>query len=155
VRKAQDGDAEAIAAVTNRAYEVEKFFVDGDRTSAAEVRRLQETGWFLIEDAHGGQLAASIYVRAGGGRGYFGLLAVDPALQGRGLGRRMITAAEAMCRELGCTAMDLRVVNLRSELPPFYRSLGYAECGTEPFPEGEVTRLPCHFIRMSKSLAPD
>lgn len=47
--------------------------------------------------------------------------------------------------------MDLRVVNLREELPAFYRWLGYVEDGTEEFPPSEVTKLPCHFIRMTKA----
>jgi ribosomal protein S18 acetylase RimI-like enzyme len=152
VRKALDHDAEAVAEVTNRAYEVEKFFVDGDRTSAGEVRELTRDGCFLVEDAAGGGLAGSVYVRWQDGRGYFGLLAVDPAHQGEGLGRRLVDAAEALCRAEGCAVMDLRVVNLRSELPPWYRKLGYQECGTEPFTGGVETKLPCHFIRMSKSL---
>jgi hypothetical protein len=48
--------------------------------------------------------------------------------------------------------MDLRIVNLREELPAFYRKLGYAETGTEPFPESEATKLRCHLICMSKEL---
>jgi GNAT superfamily N-acetyltransferase len=152
VRRAGAADARAVSAVTNRAYEVEKFFVDGDRTSVDEVLQLQEKGCFLIEDGDGGELAGSIYVRWGAGRGYFGLLAVDPGRQGEGLGRRLIAAAESLCRAEGCAVMDLRVVNLRSELPPWYRKLGYEECGTEPFTDGVDTKLPCHFIRMSKSL---
>jgi hypothetical protein len=44
--------------------------------------------------------------------------------------------------------MDLRVVNLRVELPPFYRRLGYAETGIAPFagdaqPSGPATSLKC------------
>jgi hypothetical protein len=48
--------------------------------------------------------------------------------------------------------MDLNVVNLREELPPFYRKRGYAEQGTAPFPGDAPTKLPCHFVRMSKPL---
>jgi GNAT superfamily N-acetyltransferase len=153
LRRASADDADAIAALINRAYEVEKFFVEGDRTSADEVRGLQRDGWFLVVDGGAG-LAGSIYVRVRGERGYFGLLAVEPGQHRRGLGRRLIDAAEAACRDQGCRWMDLRVVNLRSELPPWYRSLGYEECGTEPFTDGVDTKLPCHFIRMSKSLVP-
>jgi len=48
--------------------------------------------------------------------------------------------------------MDLRIVNLREELPAYYRKLGYVETGTEPFPDGEPTKLPCYLICMSKEL---
>ena len=51
----------------------------------------------------------------------------------------------------GCGAMDIRVVNLRTELPPFYRRLGYAEAGTEPVEEPRALQ-PFHFIVMSKVL---
>jgi hypothetical protein len=48
--------------------------------------------------------------------------------------------------------MDLRTVNVREELPAFYRRAGYTETGTEPFPPEANPRLPCHFIVMSKTL---
>jgi hypothetical protein len=48
--------------------------------------------------------------------------------------------------------MDLQIVNLREELPAFYRKLGYEETGTAPFPTDVVTKLPCQFVKMSKVL---
>jgi hypothetical protein len=48
--------------------------------------------------------------------------------------------------------MDLRIVNVRQELPAFYRRLGYQETGTASFPSEVRTKLPCHFINMSKAL---
>jgi hypothetical protein len=42
-------------------------------------------------------------------------------------------------------------VNLRTELPPFYRALGYTESATEEF-HGEPVKMPCHFVVMSKRL---
>ena len=64
----------------------------------------------------------------------------------------MITAAEDLCRQAGCTHMELLVVNLRTELPPYYRQLGYVEAGTRPFPDPETTTQPCHFVVMCKEL---
>jgi hypothetical protein len=64
----------------------------------------------------------------------------------------LVAAGEERCRELGCRMMDLLIVNVREELPAFYRRLGYDETGTEPFPADVPTRLPCHFIKMSKPL---
>jgi len=43
-----------------------------------------------------------------------------------------MAAAEEFAREMGSHHMDLTVVNLRTELPPFYRKLGYVEDGTAP-----------------------
>ncbi|HUO60248.1 MAG TPA: GNAT family N-acetyltransferase, partial [Candidatus Acidoferrales bacterium] len=88
-------------------------------------------------------------------RGYFGMLAVDPSRQGTGLGRKMVDAAEDHCRRVGCTHVDINVLSLRTELPPFYRKLGYTETGTEELHpvHGLKPGLKCHVIVMSKSLA--
>ena len=83
---------------------------------------------------------------------YLGLLSVDPARRAKGFGRFLVAAAEDHCRRAGCRRMDMLIVNLRTELPPFYRRLGYAESGTAPFPDNGRATQPCHFIRMSKSL---
>lgn len=63
----------------------------------------------------------------------------------------MVEAAEQHARAAGCAAMDISVVNLRAELPPFYHRLGYRETGTAPFTDQRATQ-PCHFVLMSKSL---
>jgi hypothetical protein len=49
--------------------------------------------------------------------------------------------------------MDLQIVNVRTELPRFYRSLGYVETGTVPFLAAVEPKFPCHFVKMSKPLA--
>ena len=144
-------EAPAITSLINAAFVVEKFFVDGDRIDVGQVLAFFDKGEFLVADGDDG-LAACVYIQTGGERGYLGLLSVDPSLQGQGLGKRMVQAAEDRCRERGCRFMDLRVVNLRQELPGFYRALGYQEDGTEPFPEDSPTKLPCHFVRMFKPL---
>ena len=65
-----------------------------------------------------------------------------------------MAAAEEFAREMGSHHMDLTVVNLRTELPPFYRKLGYVEDGTAPIRPEMVPRVtqPCHFIKMTKPL---
>jgi len=152
-RFATEDDVPAIVALVNRAYRVEDFFKFGDRTDAREVREHLASGRFLLAEASDGALAGSAYVRVRGPRGYFGMLSADPARAGQGLGRFLVASAEAICREAGCIEMDLSVVNLRQELFPWYRKLGYRECGTEPWPANEPTRIPCHFVLMTRSLA--
>jgi N-acetylglutamate synthase-like GNAT family acetyltransferase len=155
IRRATRDDAHAIADLVNRAYQVERFFVDGDRTSPEEIAELQQRGEFLVLDyasAGAAALAASVYFHIEQDRGYFGLLSVDAELQNSGIGKRLVAVAEALCEASGCSTMELQVVNLRSELPPWYRSLGYRECGTQPFPSRDKTTRPCHFILMSKQL---
>jgi GNAT superfamily N-acetyltransferase len=145
-------DVDAIVRVINVAFRAaESFFVEGDRISAETLRPMLEKGNFLLaEDARG--LAGCVFIELRGERAYFGLLAVDPGRQHRGLGRRLIDAAENHARAAGCRAMDIRIVSVRAELPPFYQRLGYVETGTAPFPEEVKSKMPCHFVLMSKPL---
>jgi predicted N-acetyltransferase YhbS len=151
VRTASPADAGAITAVINAAYQVERFFVEGDRIREDEVRRYMAKGTFLIAEEDGTPIGC-VYAEQRGDRGYFGLLAVDPARHGQGVGRTLIEAAEARFRRAGCQAVDIQVVDLRTELPPFYRRLGYVETGTAPFSDPAKATRPCHFILMSKPL---
>lgn len=150
-RFATEADAEAISALVNAAFKVERFFIDGDRISPEKVREMTRRGKFMFAE-DGGAMIACVYVELREQRGYFGLLGVDPSRQGQGLGRKMVKEAEDYARAAGCEFMDLRIVDLRTELPPFYRRLGYVETGTEPFAADAKPSQPCHFIRMSKPL---
>jgi ribosomal protein S18 acetylase RimI-like enzyme len=107
------------------------------------------TGTFVVLE-HAAGLAAAVYVEK---RGYFGMLSVLPGLQGRGLGKRMVRIAEALCEATGCEAITLRIINLREELGRWYRSLGYTEVAVAPYTHRPV-KQPCHFIEMRRSLGP-
>ena len=150
-RDANPNDSQSIAGLINLAFQVERFFIETDRITRGEVESLQGTGSFLLaEDDRG--LAGCVYLELRGERAYFGLLSVDPSRQRTGLGRLLITAAEDRARAAGCRFMDLQTVNLREELLPIYRKFGYRESGTAPFPCFVSTKIPCHFILMSKAL---
>ena len=152
IRFAQSADVSALAALINAAFRVEQPFIDGDRTNPDGVRTYMQKGKFLLaEDAAG--LAGCVYVELRGDRGYLGLLGVDPPRQGTGLGRKLMDAAEDYFREVGCRAVDLRIVSARTPLPPFYRRLGYLETGTAPFAPDVLLKTPCHYILMSKALS--
>lgn len=152
-RIATESDVPTLGRLINAAYVVERFFKVGDRITADGVREQQAKGTFLILESDD-EAVGSVYVELRGERGYIGLLAVDPARQGGGYGRALMNAAEEYCRSNGADHADLRVVNLREELPAFYRRLGYAECGTEPFSDVAEATRPCHFVLMTKPLHP-
>jgi len=144
-------------AVINSAFRVaEEFFCFEDRITLEEVERLFTTGTFLLAEARtrGDRvLAGCVYVELkDANRSYLGLLSVNPEQQQGGLGSLLMTAAEQYCHEQGSRFMDILIVNLRTELQPFYRRRGYVETGTRPFPPDVQTKHPCHFITMAKPL---
>jgi ribosomal protein S18 acetylase RimI-like enzyme len=157
VRRAHASDAAALAQLVNQAYAVEASFIDGQRTTVDEISQL--IGCFLVLEYAGGIGAAVLFQGPGERAGlppeqaYFGMLAVHPALQGMGLGRRMVEVAEALAAAAGATAMRLRMISLREELSRWYKSLGYREVGTAPYTH-RTTKRPLHFIDMAKPLAP-
>jgi len=153
LRKGERADTEAIIKVINTAFRhAESFFIERDRIDTDSVRGFLHAGEFVIAE-EAGTVAGCVYLERRGDRGYIGLLSVDPSCQRSGLGSKLMVAAEDRCRELGCHAVDLQIVSLRQELPEFYRRRGYVPNGTAPFPADLVTKLPCHFIKMSKPLA--
>jgi predicted N-acetyltransferase YhbS len=152
IRIAEPADIEALTRLINDAFSVEGFFIEGDRINSDAVRNLMTSGQFLIAQDDDG-VAACVYVEPRGERVYLGLLSVDPSRQRSGLGSRLVAAAEEHARASGMHYMDLRIVNLRLELPEFYQRLGYLITGTSPFPPEAITKQPCHFINMSKALS--
>jgi GNAT superfamily N-acetyltransferase len=152
VRTGTHADAARITAVINAAFRIaEGFFIDGNRITQAEVEQSLTKGAFILAENEG-NLDGCVYVELRGDRSYLGLLSVDPKRQQSGVGSLLMHQAEQYCREHGSRYMDILIVHLREELPPFYAKRGYVETGTSPFPADVPTLIPCHFINMSKQL---
>jgi ribosomal protein S18 acetylase RimI-like enzyme len=158
VRRAQPSDTATLTELVNRAYAIERTFIEGDRTNADEIAVLIETGAFWVLE-HAGGICAAVLLQGPGQRAgippshaYLGMLSVLPELQGKGLGRRLVRIVEEMAAATGATSMSLRIINLREELGGWYQSMGYREVGTAPYNHRAVKR-PCHFIEMAKPLA--
>jgi GNAT superfamily N-acetyltransferase len=152
VRHALLEEAAAIAALINEAYLVESFFVAGPRTTDASIRAFIENSEMLALGDEAGRVVAAAHLKISNSGGHLGLISVRPASQGQGLGRRIIAAAEALALSHQCHTMHIQVVNLRTELPPFYEALGYRHKGTSDFADPGRTLQPVHFLEMEKSL---
>jgi predicted N-acetyltransferase YhbS len=149
-RDADLRDVPAITAVINAAFRrAESFFVDSERIDEAKVTELLRTGKFLVAQ-DGSTVIGCVYVELKGDRAYIGLLSVDPERQKTGLGSKLMDGAEEYCRNSRAQFVDLQIVNIRPELPRFYRRRGYVENGTAPFPAEIATKIPCHFVKMTK-----
>ena len=151
VRVAQDADVDALMRLINAAFIVEQIAIEGDRVDAERVRGYLNRGKFLLlENAK--SLLGCVYAEQRGDHGYVGLLSVEPELQMRGLGRRLMAAAEQYLSDAGCGVVDLRIISARLELLRFYGKLGYTETGISPMPVDAPLKMACHFIHLTKPL---
>jgi GNAT superfamily N-acetyltransferase len=95
----------------------------------------------------------------GGGIIYLGLFTVDPALQGTGIGKLMMTASEDYAaRHLAATRIEMTVIAQRPELIAWYERRGYRLTGElRPFPAtdprfGLPKRDDLEFVVLEKSI---
>ncbi len=68
-------------------------------------------------------------------------VAVSPAFQGRGLGRKLMAHAETLARELGFDTIRLYTNQRFVENIELYRKLGYRVDREEVVPVGVVTHM--------------
>lgn len=86
-----------------------------------------------------GEVVACCQLEHRGVDAYFGMFAVDPGLQGGGLGRAVLAEAERTVRaEWGAERMQMQVIQQREELIAWYERRGYTRTGQlSPFPYGD------------------
>ena len=88
---------------------------------------------------------------------YFGMFAVDPQSQGRGIGRELLFAAEDFARSRGIRVIQMTVISVRDELIAWYKKYGFQDTGLrEPFPpphpDSGIPRSPLEFMVLEKSI---
>jgi len=150
-RSAAASDAEGLVPLINRAFAMELQFFSTGRIDLTGVLEHMKKGTILVAE-ESGKLVGCVYLEVRGGLSYFGLLAVDPDHQGRRIGLKLIDAAEGFGRDAGCSVMQIRILNLRTELPPFYEKLGYTVARHETPPQIPSAYQPYQFILMEKGL---
>jgi len=155
IRPAQRPDIPALHALVESAYRGdsarqgwthEADLLDGQRTDAEMLGAIiddpnQQILVAVEESLDGAAIIGCVQIaRKDHGKAYLGLLSVSPALQARGLGKQLITAAEdAAAADFGAQVMEMTVIRRRSELVAYYQRRGYSPTGEErPFPVGDV-----------------
>ena len=88
---------------------------------------------------------------------YLGMLSVVPGLQGKGIGKELLKAAEIKALQLGCSKIYMTVISVRYELIEWYKRHGYFNNGIKkPFPgEGRnvLVQIPLEFVVLEKKLS--
>ena len=153
-RNATHADTDAVVALVESAYRgdasragwtTEADFLDGRRTGADDVAACIDRDLSLILlGERNGELLACAHVAVehsdeGGDAGYFGMFAVNPTVQGGGIGKAMLAEAERIAGdEWQMAAMRMTVIDIRDELIAFYQRRGYHRTGViKPFPYGD------------------
>jgi len=138
---ATKSDVEAIAQLVNQAYRPESDaygwthesnLVSGSRTSVSQVAEIisrpDSTIFIALRNA---EIVACVHVEKEGINCRIGMLAVNPALQGAGLGGQILAHAEKYVNEnFGSEKFVMVVVSSRNELISFYLRRGYQKTGS-------------------------
>ena len=119
---------------------------------------LQMKGSVLLKYQTGeNKIVGCVNLQQHGEKIYLGMFSVSPELQGAGIGKQLLQAAEAYTRSIGCRAIYMSVVSVRTELINWYMRHGYDDTGErKPFPEDPVTGKhlqQLEFMIMEKKLA--
>lgn len=121
IRVMADGDIDALIALWHAAG-VSRPWNDVSKDIAFARRGHHAT---ILVAVQSDRLAASAMVGEDGHRGWVYYVAVDPDLQGTGLGGRIMAAAEDWLRERGIWKMQLLVREENHTVRQFYEHLGY------------------------------
>jgi ribosomal protein S18 acetylase RimI-like enzyme len=85
---------------------------------------------------------------------YISLLAVDPGVQGRGIGQALLAAAEAEARACGAAAILLHTSSTNTRAQASYRRAGYELVCTFRAPWTGPAGIPA-YLALRKPLRPD
>ncbi len=174
LERVADDDLPHIVALMNRAYRgsgasagwnSEAGYISGDRTTEsllkADLLAKPDASFFKWIAPSSGQISGCVWLEPeADGAWYLGSLATDPDQQNAGLGKTLLSAAEAWVREQGGTRVRMTVVNVRDTLIAWYVRRGYRTTGeTQPFPYGDnrfgtPLRDDLAFVVLEKVLEP-
>jgi len=144
ITKAVIEDAPALDKLVNSAYRgdssrqgwtTEADLLDGTRTDAAAIAEImQMPDTILLKYVEENEILGCVELRNQNGKLYLGMLTVDPNLQGKGIGKQLLKAAEEEAKNQTCTSIFMTVISVRKELIGWYVRHGYELTGErKPF----------------------
>jgi GNAT superfamily N-acetyltransferase len=147
-RRADENDAETVRALTHAAY-AKWVPVIGRRPKPMNVDYEHAVRAHVIELAYeDGELAGVIELVPAADHLLLENLAVVPARQRQGLGRRLMARVEALARAQGKKQVRLYTNKAFTSNLAFYQKLGYALEREEPVKGGGFV---VHFVKLVKA----
>src|SRR5690606_5062757 len=137
-------DAPALEELINSAYRgetakqgwtTEADLLDGTRTDAELIREIiADPCSILLKAVDDEGILGCVELRQEDEKLYLGMLTVRPHIQGRGIGKALMAAAEAEAMRRHCKAVFMSVLTARPELIAWYVRHGYHDTGNrKPF----------------------
>lgn len=168
VSRAILSDLSNICILVNNAYRGEEAkkgwtfesdLIEGDKRTDEDDLFLQfsnEKAVFLIAKNDNEVIIGSVYLEAKNENLYMGMLSVEPTLQGKGIGKLLVSNAIQYGQSLGLEKIQIQVIHRRQELILWYEKLGFIT--SEKILPFEVPlafgkpKVPLHFIEMNLTL---
>ena len=137
-------DAPELERLVNSAYRgdssrqgwtTEADLLDGTRTDASAIEELvKNPGTILFKYVENGSILGCVELAHQPEGMYLGMLTVQPQLQGKGIGKALLKAAEEEAKKQNCSKIFMTVISLRIELIDWYLRHGYKDTGKKkPF----------------------
>ena len=158
---ADEKDVTFLVALMDSAYRGENskqgwtseadLFIGNKRTDETTVSKLiKKPGAvflkFLNEE---GSLEGCVFLQKKENRLYLGMFSVSPSAQGKGIGKKLLTAADDYAKEQNCTSIFMTVITVREKLIAWYERNGYQKTGKVlPFPVDERFGIPTQPLEM-------
>ena len=165
--KATLADVPALNKLVNSAYRgessrkgwtTEANLIDGTRTDENALREFfKKPESTILKYLDGEKIIGCVRLVKHGNQLYLGMFAVDPTIQNKGIGKKMLSAAEEEAGKQNCKSIDMTVISERTELINWYKRNGYVEVGEKkPMvfdnPSGGIPKKDLYFITLEKIL---
>lgn len=161
IETAQPKDISALVSLMDSAYRGEgskqgwtseaDLFIGNKRTNEETVTRLMnKTGSvFLKHTNETGIIDGCMYLHKKDSKLYLGMFSVAPSEQGKGIGKKLLNAADKYAELQDCSSIYMTVIAVREELISWYEKNGYRKTGRVlPFPVDERFGIPTRPLEM-------
>jgi len=158
---AQPKDISALVSLMDNAYRGEgskqgwtseaDLFIGNKRTDEETITKLinKPGAIFLKYTNEEGIIEGCVFLHKKESRLYLGMFSVSPSVQGKGIGKRLLNAADDYAKEEHCSLIYMTVITIREDLIAWYEKNGYQRTGKVlPFPVDERFGIPTQPLEM-------
>jgi ribosomal protein S18 acetylase RimI-like enzyme len=167
ITPATPADVPALNKLVNSAYRgesskkgwaTEADLIGGTRIDeAAMLDLIKDKNTTVLKYTEDDVILGCVELRKEGDNLYLGMLTVQPDLQAKGIGKKLMFSGEDFGREHGCKKVTITVVSVRDKLIAWYERHGYGLTGErKPFKMPDerygIPKQPIEFVIMEKNL---